>query len=122
MSLQTGDERTNDEGEMSMTDKAKRCAQDCREWYVAFCKMGKGDEKCVKDFLEIADLIETLSAELEQVKRERDAALDDMDNIVMTLDGLACEWCGAKSPDDCGECRTRNEGFVWRGVWRIDDE
>lgn len=37
----------------------------------------------------IADLIESLAAELEQVKRERDAAIADMER----LQGLICQVC-----------------------------
>lgn len=55
-----------------MTDEVKRCVESCREWYQAFSKKGKGNEPCVKELLTTADLIESLAAELEQVKQERD--------------------------------------------------
>ena len=61
-----------------MTDEAKRCVESCREWYQAFSNKGKGNEPSVKELLTTADLIESLAAELEQVKRERDAAVEDI--------------------------------------------
>ena len=41
---------------------AKRAAEICREWYVAFRNMGKGEEKCVLELLDVADTIEALKA------------------------------------------------------------
>ena len=41
---------------------AKRAAEICREWYVAFRNMGKGEEKCVLELLDVADTIEALEA------------------------------------------------------------
>lgn len=61
-----------------MTDKAKRCAEICREWYQAFSNFNKGNERSVKDLLAVADMIESLSKQLEQVTRERDAAINEL--------------------------------------------
>lgn len=41
---------------------AKRAAEICREWYFAFRNMGKGEEKCVLELLDVADTIEALEA------------------------------------------------------------
>ena len=41
---------------------AKRAAEICREWYVAFRNMRKGEEKCVLELLDAADTIEALEA------------------------------------------------------------
>lgn len=41
---------------------AKMAAEICREWYVAFSRMGKGKEKCVLELLDVADTIEALEA------------------------------------------------------------
>lgn len=41
---------------------AKRAAEICREWYVAFGHMGKHKEKCVLELLDAADTIEALEA------------------------------------------------------------
>lgn len=41
---------------------AKRAAEICREWYVAFRNMGKGEEKCVLELLDVVDTIEALKA------------------------------------------------------------
>ena len=41
---------------------AKRAAEICREWFVAFRNKGKGEEKCVLELLDAADTIEALEA------------------------------------------------------------
>ena len=41
---------------------AKRAAEICREWYVAFRNKGKGEEKCVLELLDVVDTIEALEA------------------------------------------------------------
>ena len=41
---------------------AKRAAEICREWYVAFSRKGKAREKCVLELLDAADTIEALEA------------------------------------------------------------
>lgn len=41
---------------------AKRAAEICREWYVAFRNKGKGEEKCVLELLDAADTIEAMEA------------------------------------------------------------
>ena len=73
-----------------------------------------------------ADLIESVSAELEQVKRERDAAVKDLRTF--TEPCRACAHVG--SNDICHECRfelieghhiTRT-GWQWRGVKEEKDE
>ena len=45
-----------------MVITAKRAAEICREWYIAFRIMGKGKEKCVLELLDVADTIEALEA------------------------------------------------------------
>lgn len=45
-----------------MVITAKRAAEICREWYVAFSRMGKHKEKCVLELLDAADTIEALKA------------------------------------------------------------
>lgn len=110
-----------------MTDEAKRCVESCREWYQAFSNMGKGNEPSVKELLTTANLIESLCAELEQVKRERDAAVDD---ITESAPCFACknfrrnggECKGAKSclwaMIECEEFGEEYTGmsWEWRGV------
>lgn len=90
-----------------MTEKAKRCAEICREWYQAFSNFNKGNERSVKDLLAVADLIESLSAQCE-------AAIRDMG---MTAHCVIC----AHHRDNggncigvsmCGEHRPR---WKWRG-------
>lgn len=40
-----------------------------REWYQAFKKFGKGNEQTVKEFLEVADLIESMAADLDTLRQ-----------------------------------------------------
>ena len=68
-----------------------------------------------------ADLIESLAAELEQVKRERDAAVEDLRgycNVCMHWNrGLmedACEHCRHSRPFDDDTFEPDN--WQWRGV------
>lgn len=102
-----------------MTEKAKFCVESCRDWYQAFVNCGKGEERSVKELLTTADLIESLSAQLEQVARERDAALRHIKRGYR-----ACSACryGDDTPGNnevCGECRLSSEGYSewkWGGV------
>ena len=73
--------------------------------------------------LQIAtDLIEQLTAELEQVKRERDAAVRDVKSLCATnyFIGNYCAYCKYNEPD--GQCFHNCEpysdkwGWHWRGV------
>lgn len=63
-----------------------------------------------------ADLIESLAAELEQVKRERDAAVADLKDYCYT-GKVMCHYCkflgnGRFCENECGD----GECFEWRGV------
>ena len=72
-----------------MTDEVKRCVESCREWYVAFSSFGKSNESSVKELLDTADMIESISAELEQVKRERDEAWNVVEAISNQNEAMA---------------------------------
>ena len=119
-----------------MSDEAKRIVQDMREWHEAFRKYGKDGERCVKAFLEAADLIEKLSVELKRVERERDAAIADMEEMQGNI-CHACKHYYQPNPDvKKWSCRALGEywaeicdhdggllmcgNFEWRGVQ--DDE
>ena len=116
-----------------MTDQQKRIVQDMREWYEAFRRYGKDGERSVKAFLEAADLIEHLSSvaekastkaalcekvmeDYDKMRRERDAAADDIEL------GVCCETCKHDNDDDegafCVGCvRVTGIGnWEWRGV------
>lgn len=110
-----------------MTSQQKDIAQHMREWYEVFRRHGKGDERSVKAFLEAADLIEKLSAQLVNQANEystalkitteqRDAAVDDIEL------GVCCETCKHDNDDDegafCIGCvRVTSRGnWEWRGV------
>lgn len=91
-----------------VTDEAKRIVQDMREWHEAFRKYGKDGERCVKAFLDAADMIESLSAELERVKRERD-------RYWKFIEDMACDSCCG----DCDKCEVEGNdltGWEWSGA------
>ena len=60
-----------------------------REWYEAFANFGKGNERTVKEFLEIEDLIHSMDAELTLVKKERDDLRKGMEAATSLLDEYA---------------------------------
>lgn len=110
-----------------MTEEAKRTVEHLREnaefqWcsdcYVGDECGGAYHSNC--HFLRIADLIESLSAELEQVKQERDAAVKDLRTF--TEPCRACVHVG--SNDICHECgfelieghHITRTNWQWRGV------
>lgn len=72
-------------------------------------------QRLMKDTVEY---IQQLESRLAQAERERDAAVNDAVQIAIQLDFPACEWCKHKPYNHvhCKECRTKNEGFEWRGV------
>ena len=68
------------------------------------------------DFGSAADLIESLSAQLDQVTRERDAAVEDL-KYVGKIDGTFCEICKHQPEEDCEKRKFENmDCFEWRGV------
>lgn len=76
----------------------------------AACPTGTAgwNNECIFDTA--ADLIESLSAELEQVKRERDAAVETM------AENPRCETCKHYTPGYfCLGCK-RGDKWQWRGV------
>lgn len=110
-----------------MTEEAKRCVvalrTKCREegscdvcGKNSFCHV-HGDEE-LSDLA--ADLIESLSAELEQVKRERDAAVEDLRKVCLATEVCFC--CKSRNTDyteyvsnDCMDC-IKHCNWQWRGV------
>lgn len=72
---------------------------------------------------EASDLIESLAAELEQVKRERDAAVEDLKKNSYTpcatcgkrIDNKSCTEFGERMPCDMINI-FRCEMYEWRGV------
>ena len=59
-----------------------------REWYQAFKNFGKGNERTVHEFLEAADLIESLAAELDtfqQFTKELGARNEELQKEKLTL-------------------------------------
>lgn len=108
-----------------MTEEVRKCVEIlryCEEsgGCCGGCPSGKtnGIPNCCSQS-HIADLIESLSAQLDQVTRERDAAVEDVKKAAITL----CDVCGNHHTElGC----SGNEGeeytvmactmFKWRGV------
>ena len=83
------------------------------------CRWRKKGMYCDADLHSAADLIESLSAQLEQVTRERDAMRQQLHK-----GGRACESCryAEDTPDNnavCAECRPEGEDSLWsHWEWR----
>lgn len=113
-----------------MTDEVKRCVEALRfkenfECIECPVPAGNCEENCMLDVA--ADLIESLSAELEQVKRERDALLEGVRD--------RCDWCkhfhvghnGCTYDCDCHntECEHVDghwTGWEWCGVKEVSHD
>lgn len=104
-----------------MTEEAKRTVETLRYCEESGARCGecpngfndKGVPNC-HSMNAIADLIESLSAELEQVKRERDAAVEDLkgDSFCRTCAHYGNGECIS---NDCHDCINRYN-WQWRGV------
>lgn len=111
-----------------MTDEAKRCVEALR-WAIAHADCTDKDCTCPVvhecehssfiycDSAVAADLIESLSAELKQVKRERDAAVEDLEMLA------ECETCIHDDDEACDHCCdvTTRGNWQWRGVKESSD-
>lgn len=88
------------------------------KWYANWVRMIPAETAPEKmRNLEAADLIESLAAELEQVKRERDAAVEELDhfcdNCKYVDNAYGEEPCPSRTEyDHCDRC----PGWQWRGV------
>lgn len=104
-----------------MTEDVKRIVEGLRfcAYEVACTGCMADDFCCGEDDIKnrAADLIEQLTAELEQVRRERDAAIYDL-----TEHGQNCHTCRhydkTVNDDPCANCRGGyiEEHWQWRGV------
>lgn len=113
-----------------MNERIERCVNRLRsgadEQWCSYC-----DIQCLPQnictFTEAADLIESLAAELEQVKRERDAAVEDLKKNSYTpcatcgkrIDNKSCTEFGERMPCDMINI-FRCEMYEWRGVKKED--
>ena len=111
-----------------MTDEAKWCVDMLREGAccsycaIAFPTVGYPYpcEERIRtngNMDKAANLIESISAELEQVKRERDAAVEDVRLAV--CDDLKCSTCMYKGNEShmCDDCDVHTFcNWQWRGV------
>ena len=108
-----------------MTEEAKRIIEvmemlsECRYTPCCKCKMlkFKGEKACaIEDvvYQSAIDMIESLSEQLEQAARERDAAVEDLSAH------RPCDACGfyELQGNDCMRCRryTERPMWKWRGV------
>ena len=98
-----------------MTEEAKLIVNTLRECAVATqcskCVVFCGNSECL--FTAAANMIESLSAELEQVKRERDAAVEDL------KDFCSCHHCQHYKRDCNDKCyfvTGLKPDWQWRGV------
>lgn len=90
------------------------------KWYANWVRMLPAESAPEKmRNLEAADLIESLAAELEQVKRERDAAVEDIKIAAIHL----CDTCKHRMPDErCRRFGGRESDAIvcgmyeWRGA------
>lgn len=113
-----------------MTDEAKRFlnlkedAQALREIEWTDCAMNP--RVCTTMMHKAADLIESLSAELEQVKRERDAAVEDL-----RTHGVLCVLClhekKSVNEEPCKSCShastsNRHTNWQWRGPQEVSHD
>jgi hypothetical protein len=104
-----------------MADEVRRIVEWLRVESCNSCIFSRlGDCRSFDDCLErtAADLIESLSAELEQVKQERDAAVEDLRSAAYC--GDCVNYTTAIENEPCKACLV-NRGFTkpnwqWRGV------
>lgn len=62
--------------------------------------------------------VDQLKKQIKQLAVERDAAVEDLENIVRKYGESYCEYCKHNNKKNycAGRCWTHNEGFDWRGV------
>lgn len=89
------------------------------KWYANWVRMLPAESAPEKmRNLEAADLIESLAAELERVKRERGAAVKDVEELCKNPHS-ACHYCNSHSEkyvsNDCMDC-VNACNWQWRGV------
>lgn len=101
-----------------MTEEAKLIVDTLRacavETQCSKCVVFCGNDECL--FTAAAKQIESLSAQLDQVTRERDAAVEDL-KYVGKIDGTFCEICKHQPEEDCEKRKFENmDCFEWRGV------
>jgi len=85
-----------------MNDKVKKAADSCREWYWAFRNKGKGDEQCVRELMDAADVIEALHADL----------------ITACTSGNPCLVCSHYKPERNGLEKCELNGWVCSWEWK----
>lgn len=92
-----------------MTVEAKMCVADL-QWLISYYPKWHEEADPCPVMEEAISLIESMSAELEQVKRERDAAVETM------AENPRCETCKHYTPGYfCLGCK-RGDKWQWRGV------
>lgn len=102
-----------------MTDKIKKLVEDLREdalW--ASCNEWEVPITLGDNLDAAADLIEALSAELERVKRELDAAVEELRDSAYCVDCVHCEKNSQEEP--CKTCIAdlycSKPHWQWKGV------
>ena len=114
-----------------MTEEAKKIVEalrichsneDCRD--CKFIDSDKDEMSCVNVlFVKAADLIESLSAQLEQVTRERDALLDELKgecDVCANRKDCTAPKCRNSQHKECEDCSCRtciiDTNWKWEGV------
>lgn len=95
-----------------MSDVERRLVTMLHDWHHALTKFGQA-WSAVEDLIRAADMIEKLSAELGQVRRERDAAIESL-NVIIPISrhcGLCLYNGGAEQCKIVDGCC----GGTWRG-------
>lgn len=112
------------EQEKKIVEKLRRC-DECED--VEDCGYGNSycGDKTIRDYCKIAaDLIERLSEELERVKRERDAAVQELTDLEVLIAPSAemcsiCKYAHCEvEVEPCASCKPSYERskWEWRGV------
>ena len=105
-----------------MTEEVRKCVEVlryCEESGACCggCPSGKNEQGIPNCYSQshIADLIESLSAQLDQVTRERDAAVSDFTEFANIA--AICVFCKDFEFDKpCGKDISREDCWRWRGV------
>ena len=99
-----------------MTEEARKCTEALRYIERTLIRTGGiAEDNMAKDVARAIDLIESLSAQLEQVTKERDAAVEELNKL------KRCEHCVGyeeflKIDGDIERCNECDEHSLWQ--WR----
>ena len=96
---------------LAMTEEARRLIDALRQIDENDCEYEARD--VVTNLNKAANLIESLSAQLDQVTRERDAAVEDM---ILGRICATCRYHNNSATSKCAGCLSWHSNWQWRGV------